>query len=112
MDKRFAIVSIIGTMFLTLIWGWWGFWGGIVSTVGLWHYSIQRGLLFIRSYVFLAELHAGKTVPVASYIARSFNSKSPALPEIAGFAFLHIKIYYEGRQLPLIAEARRKGFQA
>lgn len=110
MDKNFALMSMIVAGALTLAFGFTGFLIAAIGTLCLWGYSIQRGLLFIRSFVFLETLEMGKSVAEANYAARCIRKDTPALAEIAYMAQTRILIQHGGQQLPMIAEARNKGY--
>lgn len=66
-----------------------------------------RGRTFIRAVTFLDALEAGQTVESANA-----GIASPGLtehPEMIEFAKNVLQIQYGGKQLPAIAEAKRRG---
>lgn len=75
--------------------------------------NTKRGINFVRSFYFLAMLEEGKTVEEANYMARQIATKTsdPNLDhKVFSMAELASKEYFGGKQLPIIAEAKRKGF--
>lgn len=81
----------------------------IFLAAAIWAYSISRGLKFVRAFVFLIELEAGKSVQEANWFARSVDLA--ASNKYQDGAISYTRLIYGGRQLLLIAKARQLGFE-
>ena len=80
----------------------------ILCAGGVWFYTLYRGRLFVRAYMFLIGLEDGMDVDAANCFARSIGylKATEYVPQAKFFA----NSLFNGRQLPVIALARAKGF--
>lgn len=70
--------------------------------------NTQRGITTVRAYVFLSAINAGMSVEEANKRANYDVADGPTDVIIA--AKYHVQQHYAGKQLPMIASARRLGF--
>lgn len=80
----------------------------LVFMFALWYWTLRRGLLTVRAFVYLGMLTQGMSPMQANdHVFRIwyFDAASYA-PAVKSF----LREYFGGRQLPMIAEARRQGF--
>ena len=72
--------------------------------------NTKRGLEIVRSQVFLSGLHSGNTVSDANYAA-SFGAMEHLPPEVIQSAAALARAEYDGKTLPIIAEAYQRGMK-
>jgi len=72
--------------------------------------STKRGKTFVRSVIFLEALDCGDSVDEANATAATFGN----VPDVDNAAILRAdyirKTQFSGKQLPVIAQARSRGF--
>lgn len=82
----------------------------IVLLAGLfWIYVFYKGGLFVRSYMFLMYLTKGNTQYKANMKVKEIGWLTAS--DYAPYAKKFIDDHTNGKQLPVIAEARPKGFK-
>lgn len=81
----------------------------VIGALALWFYTLHRGRLFVRAYMFLLGMDEGMNEESANYMARNLGYMKAT--EFAPRAKHYASQRYGGKQLPVIAEARAKGFQ-
>lgn len=81
----------------------------IAGVVGLWFFTLYRGRLFVRAYMYLMMLEEFGDLEKANECAMMLGYKDAAriAPSAKGFA----RQFFGGKQLPVMAEARRRGFR-
>jgi hypothetical protein len=72
--------------------------------------NAKRGLEIVRAQEFLSGVHSGNTVSDANYAA-SFGAMEHLPPEIVQSAAALARAEYDGRTLPIIAEAYQRGLK-
>lgn len=85
-----------------------------VLAVVAYAYSVKRGRLFVRSYLFLLHLSDGASVEEANKAANVFGSGilDPGEEVLrTRHAEEFVRIHFGGKQLPLIELAQHKGFR-
>ncbi len=83
-------------------------WVVVGIAVGAWYWTLRRGLLTVRAFMYLGMLSAGISPVEANY--RVFKVGYLAGSSVAPAAKSFVREYYGGKQLAMIAEARRQGF--
>jgi len=80
----------------------------IIMAIGAWYWTLRRGLLTVRAFMYLglltqelSPMQANDRVFQIGY----FDASSYA-PAAKSF----VREYFRGKQLPMIAEARNRGF--
>ena len=82
----------------------------IVGALALWFYTLHRGRLFVRAYMFIMGMtEHGMDESSANYLAQDIGYMKAT--EFAPRAKEYAKRLHGGKQLPVIAEARAKGFR-
>ncbi|CDX49842.1 hypothetical protein MPL1032_100247 [Mesorhizobium plurifarium] len=84
----------------------------IVLGGGVWYFlkgNVRRGAETVRASIFLTGLESGHTVAEANLMA-SMDAEYMPTPMILN-AMDHVRLFYGGKQLPMIAEAYRKGMK-
>lgn len=71
--------------------------------------NVRRGAETVRASVFLTGLESGSTVAEANLVASMDAEHMPA--SMIHNAMDHVRLVYGGKQLPMIAEAYRKGMK-
>lgn len=81
----------------------------VIGAIALWFYTLHRGRLFVRAYMYLMFLMGGESPETANAKVQDvgYFSASKFAPLAKDFA----AEFTEGKQLPVIAEARNKGFR-
>ncbi|MBZ9884708.1 hypothetical protein LB535_20375 [Mesorhizobium sp. CA10] len=69
----------------------------------------RRGAETVRASIFLTGLESGHTVAEANLVASMDAEHMPA--SMIHNAMDHVRVFYGGKQLPMIAEAYRKGMK-
>ena len=86
----------------------------IVIVVAIWWESVRRGRRFVRAFAFLTHLDDGDDVTTANRCATSMvftrHSDPDADRSMALRAQEFARAHTNGKQLPIIALARSKGF--
>lgn len=80
-----------------------------IGAFALWLYTLHRGRLFVRAYTFLTLLAFGENPDVAN--AKALSVGYLAATDIAPMAKEFAAQHSRGKQLPIIAEARARGFR-
>ncbi len=80
----------------------------LIGAVGFWFFTLYRGRLFVRSYMYLMYLECGDTVEFAN--DKVLNAGFLKASEFAQMAKAFSIEAYNGKRLPVIQEARTKGF--
>lgn len=81
----------------------------VIGLVALWMYAGSRGRLTVRAFIYLSELSAGRAEEEANKTALSVDSN--AASKFSSVTRNYVKMFYGGKQLDLISEARLKGFR-
>ncbi|MCD8566376.1 MAG: hypothetical protein LRY36_00290 [Alphaproteobacteria bacterium] len=81
----------------------------ILSAAAFWFYTIHRGRLFVRAYMYLLCLIGDDTPEQANAVVMNIGYFEAA--KFARRAKQFAADFYEGKQLPVIAEARARGFE-
>ncbi|MAQ71814.1 MAG: hypothetical protein CL565_06435 [Alphaproteobacteria bacterium] len=104
------IVILIGGIILYAFAGFAGLGFYAVCLLMAWYILIERGLLFIRSYLYLTTLRDTKDETYANQRANSvgvFDSRAHYHD-----ALFYASMYAEGRQLEVINAAKEFGYQS
>ena len=72
--------------------------------------NAKRGLEIARAQVFLSGLHSGNTISDANYAA-NFGAMEHLPPEVIRSAAALARAEYDGRTLPIIADAYQRGLK-
>jgi len=91
--------AIIGTAGLPIL---------LMAMFALWYCTLRRGLLTVRAFMFLGVLTQGASPMQANEHAFkvSYLTASEYAPVVKSF----VHEYFRGKQLPMIAQARARGF--
>jgi len=81
----------------------------LLGVAALWLYTLHRGRRFVRAYMFLMYLLGGETPQQANHMVMRVGYFDAG--DFARLAKAFSAEFYGGRQLPVIAEARSKGFK-
>ncbi|MDX8432851.1 hypothetical protein RFN25_05315 [Mesorhizobium abyssinicae] len=84
----------------------------IVLGAGVFYFlkgNVRRGAETVRASIFLTGLESGSTVAEANLVASMDAEHMPA--SMIHNAMDHVRLFYGGKQLPMIAEAYRKGMK-
>ena len=82
----------------------------IIGAFALWFYTLYRGRLFVRAFMFIFGVtEGGMDEDSANYMAQNIGYLQAT--EFAPRAKHYAKMKYGGKQLPVIADARAKGFR-
>ena len=84
----------------------------VVAVIGVAGYrffrgNTNRGVETVRAYIYLSALKLGRTTDEANEAARYDIVNGPT--DIIQLAMHAVKTQYNGKQLPMIAEAKRLG---
>lgn len=80
----------------------------LIVGFGIWYWTLRRGRLSVRAYVYLRARQDGATVAEANYAALRLGYHEAAA--LAPMAKMNVETTFGGRQLPMIAMAREDGF--
>lgn len=81
----------------------------VIGLAGLWFYTLYRGRLFVRAYMYLEGVNEfDMDENAANYMAQNIGYGKATM--FAPRAKHYAQSQYGGKQLPIIAEARAKGF--
>lgn len=82
----------------------------IVFLIGfaLWYWTLRRGRLSVRAFMYLSARHNGATVAEANYEAMRLGYQDAA--DLVHDVKKAVGVGFGGRQLPMIAMARSDGF--
>lgn len=72
--------------------------------------NLKRGLLAVQAYVFLTSLRNGESIDDANLDAIVYNG-ADIRKSVIQETISYIALNHKGRQLPMIKEARQKGFK-
>ncbi len=92
----FAIIGMVGLPVL------------LVFMVALWYWTLRRGLLTVRAFMYLGMLTQG-----ASPMQANDHAFKVGILTASGYAPVaksFVREYFAGKQLGMIAEARKRGF--
>jgi hypothetical protein len=80
----------------------------ICLAVALWYWTLRRGRLTVRAFMYLGMLTQGASPMEAN--DKVFRVGYYQAAEFAPVAKSFVREYFEGKQLRMIAEARKRGF--
>ncbi|NBX03457.1 MAG: hypothetical protein EB059_10760 [Alphaproteobacteria bacterium] len=92
----FAILGATGLPFLLIV------------IAALWYWTLRRGRLTVRAFMYLG-LHSQGISPMEAN-GRVFKMGYYDAAESAPIAKSFVREYFNGKQLKMIAEARKRGF--
>jgi hypothetical protein len=80
----------------------------IFTAIALWYWTLRRGLLTVRSFMYLGMLTKGIDPMIANLEVHKIRYLDAG--SIAPAAKYFVQQHYEGKQLAMIADARNQGF--
>jgi hypothetical protein len=80
----------------------------LIIAIALWYWTLRRGRLTVRAFMYLGMLTQGASPMEAN--DKVFRVGYFKASEFAPVAKSFVREYFEGKQLKMIAEARARGF--
>ncbi|MCH2546756.1 MAG: hypothetical protein MK052_03985 [Alphaproteobacteria bacterium] len=106
--KYFVVIilsALFGWFVLEHIGGWLTL---ILIAIGLWYWTLKRGMLTVKAFMYLDLLTKSRTPEEANQFVSTMTAEETGI--LAPTVKQIVQQYYGGKQLALIAQARNEGF--